>query len=82
MDQQLPRPEYSVTRQVPSRSPISAQNCLRVYNYAPHLVALQIRGTNSYHAITLTESNLAKLRGMIDLAMQDMMPAYNESGAS
>jgi len=83
MDQQLPRPEYSITRQVPSRTPITSQNCLRVYSYAPGLAALQIRGTNSWHSITLTATNLQKLRDMIDLAVQDMAPAYDdESEAS
>ena len=71
-DQRITRPPFCITRKAPSREPLNGQNSLRVYNYAPGLIALQVRGTNSYHAITLTPSHVAELRDMLEAALADM----------
>lgn len=70
-DLRITRPPVCVDRKTPSKTPISTQNCVRLYNYSPELVMLQIRGKNDYHGITLTVAHLEELRRMIDAVIED-----------
>jgi hypothetical protein len=70
VDISIHRPAVAVTRKAP-REPINSQNSLRVYNYAPGLIMVQIRGTNSYHSITLPLDDAEQLRTTLDLAIKD-----------
>lgn len=70
-DKHITRPPASVSRKAPSREPINGQNCVRVFNYSPGTIMLQVRGTNSYHGITLTVEHVGMLIDMLNETIAD-----------
>ena len=78
MDNRIPRPSYCFERKQ-TKDAIAAPHSLRVYNYAPGLVMLQVRGSNSYHGVTLTRDDAKTLRALVDAALADMVPSEVEA---
>jgi hypothetical protein len=76
-DHLLERPSHDFTRKQ-TREPITCQNSARVYNYAPGLVMLQIRGTNFYAGLTLTPDDVDQLIGMLAAARAEIRPVLLE----
>jgi hypothetical protein len=70
-DKHITRPPSCISRHAPSREPISCQNSVRAFSYSPGTIMLQIRGTNSYHGITLTVAQASELIDMIDAVVAD-----------
>jgi len=78
-DISITRPPASISRKAPSSEAINGQNSIRVYNYAPGLVMVQVRGTNSYHGITLPLADVEQLRTTLDLAIKTAVPSEVEA---
>jgi hypothetical protein len=73
IDRSLERPSHAFDRKQ-TREPLNGQNCARVYNYAPGLVMLQIRGVNFYAGLTLTPDDVDQLIGMLAAARAEIRP--------
>jgi hypothetical protein len=70
-DKHITRPPACISRKAPSKEPISCQNSVRAFSYSPGTIMLQIRGTNSYHGITLTVAQASELIDMINDVVAD-----------
>ena len=72
VDISIERQPHSLSRKMPSRKPIDGQNSIRVYNYSPGLIMLQIRTANSYHGITLAPEHAGSLIAALERSLAHM----------
>jgi hypothetical protein len=78
-DKHIARPPSCISRHAPSKEPISCQNSVRAFSYSPGAIMLQIRGTNSYHGITLTVAQASELIDMINEVVEDTFKPLPEA---
>jgi hypothetical protein len=77
IDVSIYRPAECVTRKAP-REPIVGQNSIRVYNCSMTGVAVQIRGTNSYHTIDLTIEDIKKLSEILAVIIKERPSRFDK----
>jgi hypothetical protein len=73
-DTRIERPAYAIHRKQVRGETLTAQNSIRVYNYSPGLVMVQVRGKTSYIGVTLPLPDVERLIGMLTQARAGMYP--------